>query len=731
MSDTENQLPMPLSPRSPAAKPAPAPPARTVLTTSHGKHVGLVYVTWAETKSLQAVRALMVEQLGEERASRIAFVVNGAPITQAQELFEPFSASDTASLSVCTVGEADAGCRKSRKKKGGEGDEAEEAGEEPAADKKAPAERAAAAEKQGYFKASRKQVEVTNCQGAPTGELEEEVTVRVLDGALKEGLRRATGLTIFYEAEPTLSASALLPYLGEISSASPPGPSAAKAAMGALGEFLSSEFASIKHKMDEMIAKGVIAFDCLWYLFGKGSKFVSTIDECLVGSVVDEQHYQRTFFSNDFIVSAQLVRSNGRAIGLAKRTFTLPAYRGVLPISELLIRPIKPEEEAELAARGKVFREHAVGVHYASYAGAGFRKSWFCTTRFKADGRVVVDGANFARFNPNYNMGFSSGGRGPDGDAGGLGLGEAGIDEQMLWRCWHSVHGFSLAAKKWLELRVDGLSAPRFDDDAYERLVLSEERKGLVKALVTQGGGTRPSAPAAGGAQPAASGGFSDIISGKGGGCIFLLHGTPGTGKTLTAEAIAELLHRPLYSVGVGELGVSCSELEEKLREILEVASAWDAVVLIDEADIFLERRGENDIHRNAMVGVFLRLLEYHQGVLFLTTNRVRSFDEAFHSRISVALKYEPLGASARAEVWTNLLAAAGVVGLAPSELAAYELNGRQIKNTIRLAQSLAASEGVAVSAAHVARTVGVTAQFQEEIKEEARIEAASKKVSR
>ena len=63
-----------------------------------------------------------------------------------------------------------------------------------------------------------------------------------------------------------------------------------------------------------------------------------------------------------------------------------------------------------------------------------------------------------------------------------------------------------------------------------------------------------------------------------------MLHGSPGVGKTLTAEAIAELLHRPLYSVSVGELGTNTQELEDKLREILEVASTWKAVVLLDEA---------------------------------------------------------------------------------------------------------------------------------------------------
>ena len=100
------------------------------------------------------------------------------------------------------------------------------------------------------------------------------------------------------------------------------------------------------------------------------------------------------------------------------------------------------------------------------------------------------------------------------------------------------------------------------------------------------------------------------MVSGKGGGVIFLLHGPPGVGKTLTAEATAETLNKPLYSVNVGELGTRADVLEQKLKEILEICYAWDAVLLLDEADVFMERRADKDIERNAMVGIFLRLLE-------------------------------------------------------------------------------------------------------------------------
>jgi len=273
------------------------------------------------------------------------------------------------------------------------------------------------------------------------------------------------------------------------------------------------------------------------------------------------------------------------------------------------------------------------------------------------------------------------------------------IPASNYFMAWPTILGFSFSAKKWGEVSVDGMSEVVFDDTAFLRLVLPPEKKTLVRALVEN-----------------KSDGFDDLISGKGGGCIFLLHGPPGTGKTLTAESIAELLHRPLYSVSVGELGTSTTDLEKRLREILEVSSSWNAVILLDEADIFLERRTERDIKRNAMVGIFLRLLEYHQGVLFLTTNRVKCFDKAFHSRISIALQYDELDKEARAQVWSNIMDAAKVdkTGLDLNALADPQLNGRQIRTIIRLSMALASSENAPLQSSHLLRTIKVALLFQE-----------------
>ena len=66
----------------------------------------------------------------------------------------------------------------------------------------------------------------------------------------------------------------------------------------------------------------------------------------------------------------------------------------------------------------------------------------------------------------------------------------------------------------------------------------------------------------------------------------------------------------PLYIVSAGDLGTTAGELDGALTTIFALASTWKAIVLIDEADVFLEQRDLHDLQRNAMVAVFLRQLE-------------------------------------------------------------------------------------------------------------------------
>ncbi|PNP59062.1 hypothetical protein THARTR1_01310 [Trichoderma harzianum] len=145
-----------------------------------------------------------------------------------------------------------------------------------------------------------------------------------------------------------------------------------------------------------------------------------------------------------------------------------------------------------------------------------------------------------------------------------------------------------------------------------------------------------------------------DLVKGKGKGVIILLHGVPGVGKTSTAECAAESNGRPLLPIICGDLGLTPSEVEVKLQHIFRLAQAWGCVMLLDEADVFLAQRTATDTERNALVSVFLRTLEYYEGILFLTTNRVGVFDEAFKSRIHISLYYPPLQQDQTLKIWNS-----------------------------------------------------------------------------
>jgi len=157
-------------------------------------------------------------------------------------------------------------------------------------------------------------------------------------------------------------------------------------------------------------------------------------------------------------------------------------------------------------------------------------------------------------------------------------------------------------------LDVSGLVDAKIVENAIDRLVMRpEENKDTIKAIVKTYTDSSQAEH------------FSaDFIHGKGEGQIFLLHGPPGTGKTLTAgmdsdqlsrgntdlapESVAEYTKRPLLSITAADLGHEPVELEKNLLQFFKDASNWDAIVLLDEADVYLERRSVNDLTRNSIV---------------------------------------------------------------------------------------------------------------------------------
>ena len=283
------------------------------------------------------------------------------------------------------------------------------------------------------------------------------------------------------------------------------------------------------------------------------------------------------------------------------------------------------------------------------------------------------------------------------------------------------IYGFYLNEKKWIRLFVDCIHPVSWNTKAYERLVLPPQTKDLIRALVTVRTSQRGVKQGIG-----VAGKRTDITGGKGNGLIMLLHGGPGTGKTLTGESVAEIARMPLYRVTCGDIGTNAEAVEKYLSTVLHLGKTWNCVLLLDEADVFLEERSMADLKRNSLVSVFLRILEYYDGILILTSNRVGVFDEAFKSRIQVALHYENLNRPARKKIWQNFLDMLeedeesvnfDEIKLHLDELAGHDLNGRQIRNVLTTARQLAIFRNQRLDWEHLEQALSVSSNFNEYLK--------------
>ncbi|TCD68283.1 hypothetical protein EIP91_011249 [Steccherinum ochraceum] len=406
----------------------------------------------------------------------------------------------------------------------------------------------------------------------------------------------------------------------------------------------------------------------------------------------------------------------------------IPGFVGAMKISELGVFPIQyyagpggPEGlRTRLITRGKKWVEMAGGAHHLAYSGIAYqhRKNPPGYVKCNVNSRVMIDRKTFAETVPNYDK-FPIVHKSLSGieiDRHALrtstttpkvepeAVTELTEDELMLTT--PILYGFSLSDKLWLEFVVDFVEPFEWNNEAYANLVIPPEQKTILTTLVE----AHNSGPAAK---------FDDFVEGKGLGLVINLFGNPGTGKSLTAEAMSEYLRKPLYVVGAGDLGTSAERVDSSLSTILKISATWSAVVLIDEADVFLEERSLLHLERNAMVAVFLRHLEYFRGILFLTTNRVRVFDEAFQSRIHVSLRYHDLSPDARRKIWVAFLKK--IHGDIPNgglthddlrDLGEKKINGRQIKNVVRTAGALASGTHEKLGFKHLVRVLDMMDQF-------------------
>ncbi|KAJ5447560.1 ATPase AAA-type core [Penicillium cf. griseofulvum] len=288
-------------------------------------------------------------------------------------------------------------------------------------------------------------------------------------------------------------------------------------------------------------------------------------------------------------------------------------------------------------------------------------------------------------------------------------------------------YGFSLSRKEWCRFFIDSIRDVKWKENAWDSLIIGDHEKLVLQSLVTSHSYPEDA---------------RDQSLQKGKGLVVLLHGSPGSGKTLTAETAAEGSKRAIMMTSLGELNKSESPaaFEYRLKLLLQYATTWKAVVLMDEADVFLEAREDHGdtSYRNALVAgkkliqvdkdkanrhlVFLKELEYFSGIVFLTTNRIKSFDRAMKSRIHLALEYTPPGLETRERLWLQMLKSI------PSEencvdfdeamkaFVLVKMNGREIANAVHTARTIARFQKKPVGIEHIEMVLGVWKKFDESL---------------
>jgi hypothetical protein len=246
-----------------------------------------------------------------------------------------------------------------------------------------------------------------------------------------------------------------------------------------------------------------------------------------------------------FQLGCQKVDWDGEKFGYATDTFLISGFAGTKPITGLEAFPLDfhPNCAAiteRLLTRGKLFERYQ-GYHYKAYNGIGIAKTQCGPVKVNVESRIIIDCYAYGRFNPNQGMylqslthsvrsAFSHGDNDGsdsesyddeyeseiDGDVGGdvsnsKGMRGIPLTKEQLILCTPLIRGYALKTKRWLQFFVDSVCEIRWNNNAFESLVLPEDQKELILSFAES--------------QILYKQKFDDFVEGKGKGIIMLLSG--------------------------------------------------------------------------------------------------------------------------------------------------------------------------------------------------------------
>ncbi|KAH4847096.1 hypothetical protein HBH75_166030 [Parastagonospora nodorum] len=263
-----------------------------------------------------------------------------------------------------------------------------------------------------------------------------------------------------------------------------------------------------------------------------------------------------------------------------------------------------------------------------------------------------------------------------------------------------SIHGYDLLDKRWSQLLVSNISDVKWNAELFKQVILPPREKNLLEAVVKW-----PISDAS-----------SSVSSGvRGGQHTILLHGSPGSGKTFTAEAIAEMTERPLFRISYSDIGTNAPKAKEHLQFVSKLCNTWGCVVLFDDI---------GDKEQIALVTAVLHSLDVFTGIVILSTNLLGRFDRALIPRIRLIIRFERWSQNDREKAWQNILERLNV-GMDNQSakfleripfLAKWEQNGWEMDSTIKTAIQLAHAQNEPLNKSHLKKVANNLEAFQEYI---------------
>lgn len=405
---------------------------------------------------------------------------------------------------------------------------------------------------------------------------------------------------------------------------------------------LEIDLADSLQRRDLVARTGLASFNDLKLLFEPGQILIKHSGGVMTAGVAREVTRDTDCCNKPiYLLEVDTTAWNGERFGVAEKRWHLHGFTGTRKVHSLGIFPLHmhPDHERisrELIERGKKY-ERLRGQHFVEFAGEIdseyvsnsflfcrptysrcalvvqlihlcaqvterviidedfyweskdrsrptlklFKESHERYTNLNEDNRVDhdKDSANMADAEDDYHSDARSDGHAP-------------LTNDQLLLCSWSVTAFKLKTKGWDDLPVEHIREIDWIPDMMSKLVLNQDVKDLIVALIdyktTQATDDEKD--------------FDDFVPGKGKGIVMLLCGPPGVGKTLTAEAVSEHSKSPLYRINVQDLGSQVTAMEKGLKKAMGRCAHWNAVLLLDEADVFLEQRSVNSLERNELV---------------------------------------------------------------------------------------------------------------------------------